>query len=83
MCGEPGVNAGLKPTSFTIVRYGFAVGQVDSAIADTCAAYADVVFGDFAFADAVAVLGAEGTSLGARAGLKEGVGGVVSRRLSG
>jgi len=52
---------------------------MNSAAADSCAAGADVFFGEAAFADAVAVLVAEGASFGAGAGSEEGVGGVVLR----
>ena len=61
----PGVDAGLEPASSAIIGYGVAVGQVDSAAADNCAASVDVVFGEAAFADAVADLVAEGASFGA------------------
>ena len=75
----PGVDAGLKPASSAIVGYGVAVGQVDSAGADNCAAGADVFFGEAAFTDAVAVLVAEGASFSAGAGSEERVGGVILR----
>jgi len=75
----PGVDARLEPTSCAIVGYGVAVGQVDPAGADNCVAGADIFFGKAAFADAVAVLVAEGASFSAGAGSEERVGGVVLR----
>ena len=75
----PGVDAGLESASCAIVGYRVAVGQVDSAGADNCMAGADVFFGEAAFADAVAVLVAEGASLGMGAGSEERVGGIVLR----
>jgi len=75
----PGVDAGLEPASCAVIGNGVAIGQMNSAAADSCAAGADVFFGEAAFADAVAVLVAEGASFGAGAGSEEGVGGVVLR----
>jgi len=75
----PGVNAGLEPASCAIVGYGVAVGQMNSATADSCAASVDVFFSEAAFMDAVAILVAEGTSFSAGAGSEEGVRGVILR----
>ena len=75
----PGINAGLESASCAIIGYGVTVGQVDSAGADNCVAGADIFFGEATFTDTVAILVAEGASLGAGAGSEERVGGVVLR----
>jgi len=75
----PGVDARLEPVSCAIVGYGVAIGKVDLASADNCMASADIFFSKAAFADAVAILVAEGTSFSVGAGSEERVGGVVLR----
>jgi len=75
----PGVDAGLEPASCAIIGNGVAIGQMNSAAADSCMAGADVFFGEAAFTDAVAILVAEGISFGMGAGSEEGVGGIILR----
>jgi len=75
----PGVDAGLEPASCAIIGYRVAVGQVDSAGVDNCMASMDIFFSEAAFADAVAILVAEGASFSTGAGSEEGVGSIVLR----
>jgi len=75
----PGVDAGLEPVSCAVIGNRVAIGQMNLAAADSCAAGVDVFFSEAAFVDVVAVLVAEGASFGAGAGSEEGVGGIILR----